>query len=67
MIKKKIKSPCQLICTYDSDNICIGCYRSLEEVAKWDSYPDEMKLKVLENTAKRRSEKGGGDYYGSFG
>ena len=64
MIKKKIKSPCQLICTYDTDKICFGCYRSAEEVAKWDSYSDEMKLKVLDNTAKRREEKSGHSYYG---
>ncbi len=64
MRKKKIKSPCQLICTYDEDKICIGCYRSAEEVINWDRYTDEEKLKVLENTTQRRQEKGGGDYYG---
>lgn len=64
MLKKKIKSPCQLICIYDTDNVCVGCYRTTEEIAKWDTYSGEMKLKVLENTARRRSEKGGGDYYG---
>lgn len=64
MLKKKIKSPCQLICTYDTDNVCVGCYRTVEEIANWDRYTDEMKLKVLENTAIRRAEKGGGDYYG---
>ncbi|MCK9451426.1 MAG: DUF1289 domain-containing protein [Bacteroidales bacterium] len=63
MFKKKIKSPCQLICTYDEDRICIGCYRSLEEVANWDSYTEEEKRKVIDNTMKRREEKGSG-YYG---
>lgn len=63
MIKKKIKSPCQLICTYDEEKVCIGCYRSAEEVANWDSYNEEMKLAVLENIKKRREEKGG-SYYG---
>jgi hypothetical protein len=63
MLKKKIKSPCQLICTYDIDHICVGCYRSAEEVANWDSYSDDKKRKVLDNTIKRREEKGGG-YYG---
>lgn len=53
-----------MICTYDEDKVCIGCYRTVEEIAKWDSYNDEMKLKVLENTAQRRAAKGGGDYYG---
>jgi len=63
MLKKKIKSPCQLICTYDSDKICVGCFRSLEEVARWDSYSEEEKKKVIENTVKRREERGG-SYYG---
>lgn len=63
MIKKKVKSPCQLICTYDDDRVCIGCYRSIEEVAKWDSLTNDEKQKVIENTQKRRQEKGG-DYYG---
>lgn len=63
MLKKKIKSPCQLICTYDTDHVCVGCYRSAEEVANWDSYSDEQKRKVLDNTTKRREEKGG-SYYG---
>ncbi|MCK9290098.1 MAG: DUF1289 domain-containing protein [Bacteroidales bacterium] len=64
MIKKKIKSPCQNICVYDSDNICIGCYRSLDEVVNWDRYTEEMKMQVLENIARRRKEKGVDDYYG---
>ena len=63
MLKKKIKFPCQLICTYDTDHVCVGCYRSAEEVANWDSYSDEEKRKVLDNTMKRREEKGG-SYYG---
>lgn len=63
MMKKKIKSPCQLICTYDSDKICVGCFRSLEEVAKWDSYSEDQKKEVIDNTHKRRAERGG-SYYG---
>lgn len=62
-MKKKIKSPCQLICTYDSDNVCVGCFRSTEEVTNWDNYTDDEKKQVLENIAKRREVKGGG-YYG---
>lgn len=64
MNKKKIKSPCQLICTYDEDMVCVGCYRSAEEVSNWDNYTDEQKLRVLETITRRREEKGGGGYYG---
>lgn len=63
MRKKKIKSPCQLICTYDENRICIGCFRSLEEVAKWDSFTEEQKQQVLDNIIKRREERGE-SYYG---
>jgi predicted Fe-S protein YdhL (DUF1289 family) len=62
-MKKTVKSPCQLICTYDEEKICIGCYRSAEEVATWDSLTNEEKQKVIDNTHKRREKKGGG-YYG---
>ncbi|MBW7846955.1 MAG: DUF1289 domain-containing protein [Bacteroidales bacterium] len=64
MLRKKIKSPCQLICIYDEDRVCIGCYRTQEEVVNWDRYTDEEKLQVLRNTAERRQEKQGSDYYG---
>lgn len=63
LFKKKTKSPCQLICTMDEDKVCIGCYRSAEEVAKWDSYTEEQKQQVITNTNQRRTEKGG-SYYG---
>ncbi len=64
MRKKNIKSPCQLICTYDADNICVGCYRSAKEVENWDSFTNDEKKQVLETIAKRREEKGAGGYYG---
>jgi uncharacterized protein len=62
-MKKTVKSPCQLICTYDDERICIGCYRSMEEVSNWDSLTNEEKQKVIDNTNKRREQKGG-SYYG---
>lgn len=62
LFKKKIKSPCQLICTMDEDKVCIGCYRSSEEIAAWDSFTEDQKQKVIENTIRRRTEKGGAFY-----
>gem|GEM_PF-431527 len=63
MMKKTIKSPCQLICTYDEDKVCVGCYRSAEEVATWDRLTNAEKQEVIEKTNKRREAKGG-SYYG---
>lgn len=30
-----LTSPCIRICQLDQDHICIGCYRSAEEIGAW--------------------------------
>lgn len=36
----KVESPCVNICTV-KDNICIGCGRTLEEIAYWTRMSEE--------------------------
>jgi len=60
MLKKKtntIKNPCIHVCTLDENKVCIGCYRTLDEIRGWFGMSDEQKLKVIENTEKRRRER----------
>lgn len=47
----------------DEDKVCMGCYRTVDEVANWDSLNEDQKQQVIENTHQRRIEKGG-SYYG---
>ena len=54
----KIKNPCRLICKYDHESICMGCYRSKEEIANWPDYSDDQKLDVYKKIIER-----GGDPY----
>lgn len=42
-----IKSPCNNICKLDDNDVCIGCKRTIEEIAKWSTYSDEEKLEVI--------------------
>jgi uncharacterized protein len=56
----KIKSPCIDVCV-SRDGYCIGCLRSIEEMAGWPNYTDQQKEEVLEKIKKRR---GSQDYYG---
>lgn len=49
-----INSPCQYICILENE-VCIGCYRTKEEISKWRSMKDEEKQKVLERI---KNEKG---------
>jgi predicted Fe-S protein YdhL (DUF1289 family) len=47
------KSPCISICVLDDDNICMGCYRSAEEITDWFMASDEQKNEVLRKARER--------------
>lgn len=67
MLRKKstIKNPCIHVCTLDENNICMGCYRTKEEIRGWIHFTDEEKLSVLKKTEERKknSEKDNYDRY----
>jgi len=42
-----VASPCVNVCELNSDFVCKGCGRTIEEVLKWPEYTDEQKLAVL--------------------
>jgi len=43
-----VGSPCVDICELDSDFVCVGCGRTIDEVLKWPEYTDEQKKAVLD-------------------
>jgi hypothetical protein len=45
---KDTSSPCVDICELDSDFVCIGCGRTIDEVLNWPGYTDEQKKAVLD-------------------
>ncbi|MBN2236494.1 MAG: DUF1289 domain-containing protein [Bacteroidales bacterium] len=59
-----IKNPCINVCRTDSNGICIGCKRSLDEIGDWSKYTNEEKMTVLEKISGRRNDTQ--DYYGGF-
>jgi len=42
------ESPCVNVCKLDSDFVCEGCGRTIQEVLKWPEYTDEQKQAVLD-------------------
>jgi len=48
MATETVVSPCINICKLDSDFVCIGCGRTIDEVLKWLEYTDEQKKAVLD-------------------
>ena len=51
----KVDSPCVGICQLDLDSdLCIGCFRTREEVAVWGAASDGVKRDILAKTRERR-------------
>ena len=62
-INSKIKNPCIHVCTKDEKGICLGCYRSLEEIRTWYKCDDTQKQEILAMADARRKEYDKNDFY----
>lgn len=50
-----IASPCINICRLDADHgLCIGCFRTLDEIASWSRLDDDAREAILARVASRR-------------
>jgi predicted Fe-S protein YdhL (DUF1289 family) len=49
-----VKSPCVNVCVMDEDSgYCLGCKRTLDEIAGWGAAPDSERLKVIARLQER--------------
>jgi len=46
-------SPCIGICAVDDNGQCLGCFRTLDEIASWPTLSREQQSKLLEELPKR--------------
>lgn len=52
----EVPSPCIKVCTIDDAcGLCVGCSRTLEEIAGWSQFTPEQKLAVWQRINERRS------------
>jgi|GEM_PF-768833 len=51
----EIPSPCIGVCKLDPQTqLCIGCYRTIKEIAGWREYSAEQKSIVLQELPERQ-------------
>ncbi|HUY03121.1 MAG TPA: DUF1289 domain-containing protein [Rhodocyclaceae bacterium] len=51
-----IASPCIDVCKIDeASGLCLGCWRTLAEIAAWGGAGDDERLKILATIARRRT------------
>jgi hypothetical protein len=49
-----IESPCNRVCTLDpATGLCLGCGRSLEEIARWTQMTDAERARVVADLGRR--------------
>jgi predicted Fe-S protein YdhL (DUF1289 family) len=53
----EIQSPCIRHCCLTDEDICVGCYRSLQEIINWSASTDDTKLRVLEAARQRKKNR----------
>lgn len=49
-----INSPCTRNCCLDTDDVCVGCFRHIDEICGWQSMSESAKEIVLNNCQKRK-------------
>jgi len=49
-----IESPCIRNCCLDDQDICMGCFRHLNEITSWAAADDETKTNILEKCCRRK-------------
>lgn len=57
-MSETVKSPCISVCALNDDGLCIGCWRTVDEIAAWSSLDDERKREVIKAAHKRAVESG---------
>tara|TARA_B100000575_G_scaffold122375_1_gene97494 strand:- start:343 stop:630 length:288 start_codon:yes stop_codon:yes gene_type:complete len=54
---KKVPSPCISICQMDAfDDLCLGCYRTRDEIATWGSMDQDEQIQLLDVLRDRRAK-----------
>lgn len=51
-----VVTPCVKVCVVDGESgLCLGCFRTLGEIAGWGAFPPERRRAVMAELPARRS------------
>ncbi len=51
---KTVNSPCVRKCCLDDHDVCMGCFRTMEEIIRWDMANDAERRIILEHARLRK-------------
>ncbi len=53
-----VSSPCVSVCALGLDDICIGCFRTGQEISSWGALSNEGRLEILRRVREREEQSG---------
>jgi predicted Fe-S protein YdhL (DUF1289 family) len=52
-----VASPCNSVCRMDPDGAyCVGCFRTLDEIAGWAGFDDERRRQIWKELRRRQAQ-----------
>lgn len=54
--KNKNLSPCVGNCCLNNDDICLGCYRHIDEIVGWNGKERAEQIEIVERASERKSQ-----------
>ena len=55
MTDATVRSPCIAVCALDEDDVCLGCFRTADEITDWFMASDDEKRVIVTRSQERRS------------
>jgi uncharacterized protein len=57
MVETEVPSPCIGVCSMDdSTGLCLGCYRTMDEIQQWWDLDNPQKQVVVDLAGERESQ-----------
>lgn len=51
-----VGSPCTSVCRMDANGLyCVGCFRTLDEIAGWSAFDDVRRRQIWEELRRRKA------------
>jgi predicted Fe-S protein YdhL (DUF1289 family) len=55
MIDAAVPSPCIDVCRLDAQGLCVGCRRTIDEIAEWPRASEARRREILGELERRRA------------
>jgi predicted Fe-S protein YdhL (DUF1289 family) len=53
-----VSSPCIRHCCLDANDMCLGCFRTVDEIAAWSRSSDGTRQRILAQAQQRKRQLG---------